>query len=326
MTARHGRALARAFLSIAGLASCGPAASIDAAPAPPPPAQAGPIPAQGTAATLDVGNWNLDWFGATGNGPTDEALQLRNVATVMGGVDLDLWGLEEVVDRTQFRRLVGALPGSWAGLLANDPRVRSGPAYYSGFGDKEQKVALVWRTDEVTLDSARVILGAYDHAFAGRPPVEFHLHVSIGGRSEPLIVIVQHAKAGADAGSLARRDTAAAALERYLGATWPTAKVLVIGDFNDDVDASIHQGAPSPYRSFVEDSADYRFPTAAISAAHIGSTVKYPDVIDHQLDSNEMFADYVPGSAEVFRADRYIADYGETTSDHYPVMARYRVK
>ncbi|MEJ2677855.1 MAG: endonuclease/exonuclease/phosphatase, partial [Gemmatimonadota bacterium] len=189
----------------------------------------------------------------------------------------------------------------------------------------EQKVALVYRADEVSLDSARVILTDEDYAFAGRPPVAFHLSVTIDSATEHLIVVVMHAKAGSDAASRDRRDQAAAALKAFMDTTWPTRKVLVIGDFNDDVDTSITTGQPSPYRYFVADSAHYDFPTAALSAAGDASTVSYADVIDHQLDTNEAHADCVPGSAEVFRADHYIPDYGNTTSDHYPVIVRYRV-
>jgi hypothetical protein len=34
-------------------------------------AQAVTIPAKGTASTLDIASWNLEWFGDTGNGPTN---------------------------------------------------------------------------------------------------------------------------------------------------------------------------------------------------------------------------------------------------------------
>jgi endonuclease/exonuclease/phosphatase family metal-dependent hydrolase len=282
------------------------------------------VPAQGTPATLDIGNWNLEWFGSADFGPNDEALQLRNVAAVMGGADLDIWGLEEVVDAGEFAGLLSRLPG-YSGMLANDPSVVDGAAYYSDFDDTEQKVALVWRTSVATLESARVILGAYDNEFAGRPPVEFHLAVTLGGAAEDLVVIVLHAKSGSDGASRDRRDAGAQALKAYLDATYPTQRVMVIGDFNDDVDTSITSGQPSPYRYFVEDSADYTFTTKALSDAGVASTVGYADMIDHQLDTNEQAATYVAGSAEAFRADRYITDYGATTSDHYPVIARYRV-
>lgn len=280
------------------------------------------IPAQGTATTLDVGTWNLEWFGAPGNGPSDEALQLQNVAAVMEGAEVDLWGLEEVVDAGQFAGLLSRMPG-YAGLLANDPSVEGGPASYSDFDNTEQKVALVWRTSVATFRSARVILAAQDYEFAGRPPVEFHLSVTLNGSFEDLVVIVLHAKAGSDPESRDRREAGAQALKAYLDESFPTQRVLVIGDFNDDVDASITSGQPSPYRSFVDDATDYTFITKALSDAGTGSTVAYPDVIDHQLATDEQAAAYVAGSVGAFRADQYITNYGSTTSDHYPVIARY---
>ena len=93
-------------------------------------AQAVSVPAQGSATTLDIASWNLEWFGSTGNGPTDEALQLSNVRDVIAGTDFDLWGLEEVVSNTQFGTLVSELPG-YAGFVANDPMVVNGSAFYS---------------------------------------------------------------------------------------------------------------------------------------------------------------------------------------------------
>lgn len=283
-----------------------------------------PVPPQGAATTLDVGNWNVEWFGSPTNGPSNDALQLDNVATVLAGADLDVWGLEEIADDAAFASLLSQLSG-YSGMLANDPFVTNGPAYYSDFGDKEQKVALVYRTDEVRLDSARVILTDRDYEFAGRPPVAFDLTVTVNGETERLVVVVMHAKAGDTAADRDRRDAAALALKDYLDARYPTEKVLIVGDFNDDVDTSIVSGQPSPYRYFVQDAADYTFPTEALSDAGSRSTVRYAEMIDHQLATDEMFATYVPGSVEAFRADQYVTDYGNTTSDHYPVIARYTV-
>ncbi len=280
-----------------------------------------PIPVQGTATTLDVANWNVEWFGATGYGPTDEGLQLRAVQAVMKGMGADVWALAEVCDTAQFRRLVNGLPG-YAGLVANAPGVRQGSAYYY---DTEQKVALVWRTDEIALDSARVILADREQDFAGRPPVEFHLRVTIGGKTEPLVVIAMHAKAGADLASWQLRSAAARALKFYLDTTWPTQKVLVLGDFNDLAVGSILGGQASPYQAFVDDAAHYTLLTKALQDAGLTSEADYPSVIDHQLATNELAADYVSGSVEAFLADRYLRNYAATTSDHYPVLARYRV-
>ena len=278
------------------------------------------IPAQGTATTLDVGNWNLEWFGATSNGPTNETLQQSNAHDVIAGADVDVWGLEEVVSASAWNVLKGI--SGYAGVLASDANVTGGSTYYS---TSEQKVAVLYKTSVATLQSARLILTANDNDFAGRPPLEVKLHVTVNGAAEDLVVIVLHNKAFNDVASWQRRQNAATALKSYLDATYPTQKVIVVGDWNDDVDTSITSGEPSPFATFVSDAARYTFPTKALTDAGIASTTSFTDFIDHQLATNEQMADYVAGSAHVLRADSYITNYATTTSDHYPVISRWTI-
>ncbi len=277
----------------------------------------------GTDSTLDVATWNLEWFGDPSNGPDDEDLQLENVRSLVAALELDFWSVQEIADAAHFATLLDRLDG-YDGILANDPRVVHGPDYYNDFGGNELKVGLVYRTAAVTVDSARVILTEHDFAFAGRPPVELHLTVAEGDRGPlDLVVILIHAKAGAREADRERRATGAAALQSYLDEARGDRRVLVIGDFNDDVDTSIVQGQPTPYGAFVADTDHYLFPTAEISAAGGKSTVFYSEVIDHHLATDELAADYVPGTAPAFPTELYLDGYGETTSDHYPILARY---
>lgn len=285
-------------------------------------AQAVVVPSKGTSSTFDIGAWNLEWFGDTANGPTNEALQLGNARDVIAGADLDVWGMEEIVSAGQFSSLVSQLPG-YAGLLANDPSVVNGPAYYSDFGNAEQKVGLLYKTSVASVLGASVILTQYNTDFAGRPPLEVRLRVASGSGTEDVVVIVMHPKCCTDSTSYQRRVTAANALKSYLDTTYPTQKVWVIGDFNDDVDTSISTGRTSPYQPFVTDTARYLVPTKALSDARISSTVSNSETIDHHVVTNEVAAAYVPGSAEVFRVDAYVPSYATTTSDHYPVLSRY---
>jgi endonuclease/exonuclease/phosphatase family metal-dependent hydrolase len=277
------------------------------------------IPARGTATTLDFGNWNLEWFGSTSNGPTNESLQLSNARDVIQGADLDIWGLEEVVSTTSFSNLKSQLPG-YAGLLASDATVTSGSTYYSS---SEQKVGILYKTSVASVLSARVILTSYDSDFAGRPPLEVKMRVNLNGRTGDIVVIVLHAKAFNDTTSWQRRYNASQALKSYLDSTYPTTKVMVFGDWNDDVDTSITSGKASPYQNFVLDPADYTFPTKALSDAGISTTVSYTDAIDHQLVTNELTASYVSGSVQAYRVDAYISNYSSSTSDHFPVLSRY---
>jgi endonuclease/exonuclease/phosphatase family metal-dependent hydrolase len=280
------------------------------------------VPAEGSSTTLDFGTWNLEWFGDVNEGPSNETLQLENVRDVILGTDLDIWGFQEVVNGAHFSSLVSQLPG-YAGFLANDPSVTNGPEYYSDFDNNEQKVGIAYKTGMASVQGARVILTAYDYEFAGRPPLEVTMSVTLNGVTENIVVIVLHAKAGTGGTDYDRRLAGSQALKSYLDATYPTGKVIVIGDFNDDVDVSIVKPKASPYANFVADSTDYRFPTKALSDAGITSTVYYRDMIDHHLATNEFWAVYAPASAEVLRVDQYIADYDQSTSDHYPVKTQY---
>lgn len=277
------------------------------------------IPAKGADDTLDVASWNIEFFGSTSNGPTNETLQLSNARDVIAGTDFDIWGVAEIVSTTQFNSLKSQLSG-YSGFLANDPLVTSGASFYSS---SEQKVGILFKSSVATLLGARLILTQNDSDFAGRPPLEVKLRVSMGGITEDIVVIVLHAKAFNDLSSWQRRQNAANALKSFLDSTYPTQKVIVVGDFNDDVDTSITSGQPSPYQSFVSDSADYDFLTDVLSAAGQSSTVGFDDMIDHHLGTNDMAAGFITGTAEVYRVDQFIASYGSTTSDHFPVLTRH---
>lgn len=277
------------------------------------------IPAKGTTATLDVASWNIEWFGATGSGPSNETLQLQNARDVINGTGFDIWGVAEITGQSAWNNLESQLSG-YTGFLASESVVTNGAAYY---GSTEQKVGILYRSSMATLLGAKVILTANDSDFAGRPPLEVRLRVTLNGATEDVVVIVLHMKAFNDATSWQKRVNASNALKAYLDATWPTQKVIVVGDWNDDVDTSITAGKATPFANFVNDAADYAFPTRALSLAGVSSTTSYPDLIDHHLATNEMYGTLVSGSTEVYRVDSFIASYDATTSDHFPVLSRY---
>lgn len=307
------------FLFVALLAAGCSAAADVSTPAVGPGILAAVVPPQGATGTLDVANWNVEWFGAPSFGPTDDALQLSNVRDVIQGADLDVWALEEVVDATEWGQLKAQLPG-YAGVLSNEPAVSGGSGSYTA---TEQKLALLWKSSLASLLAAKVILTAQDFAFAGRPPLEVVLRVSLNGTTEDVVFIVLHMKAFNDAASWQRRLDAANALKSYLDATYPTQKVYVIGDWNDDLDVSITPGKPTPFAQFNNDPARYTWPTRALTDAGVSSTTSFPDFVDHQLHTNEVNPMYRAGSATAFRADSYVPDYATTTSDHFPVYSRY---
>lgn len=280
-------------------------------------------PDAGTPFPLSVVNWNIEWFGDTtpGNGPdgpAGEQLQLDNVKSVLTTLDADFYAVAEVVGTDAFNSLKQQLPG-YDGFLANDSlRVSSGYSYY---GAAEQKVGVLFRSSVVSVRRAEVILTGNNTEFAGRPPLRVDLRVTRNGTIVDLVAIVLHMKATADQDSYDRRTASAQALKTYIDQNLPTTRVLVLGDWNDDVDQSIYGGLASPFANFRDDAAHYDFLTQELSALRVRSTVSNPEFIDHQLVTSELAAGYVANSTVSVRPQ--ITNYKDTTSDHYPILSRF---
>jgi hypothetical protein len=288
----------------------------------------------GTDAGLDgrffrLANWNVEWFGDPGNGPTNEAVQQANVRAIMSDAGYEIWALQEVVSVPAFNALVAGLPG-YEGIIASDSsRVAGTSSCGSGsslcYFNGEQQLAVVYRADVVSPVSARLILTTTEHSFAGRPPLRVDF-VLDGGAGERLTVITLHMKAQADPEDWERRRDAGGLMESYLRANFDGgSRVAVIGDWNDDVDVSIVNGQPTPYANFNADPVSFAFLTAPLSDAGIRSTVSNPGFIDHQLAMRGLFPWYVPGSAQRVPFTTWIPGAGTSTSDHYPIVSRFNL-
>ncbi len=270
--------------------------------------------------TLDVMSWNVEWLGSVENGPTDEALQQANVAKVLKQTAPDLIGLVEVVSEDAFAAVVAKLP-SHRGLLVTAPTVASGSAYYSA---NEQKVGLLYH-QRFTVESARVVLVDSQYSFAGRPPLEVKLRFEENGKPRTLVVVVAHFKAMANLDGYTRRTEAAAAMKRWLDAEYVGRWVLVVGDFNDDVDVSTYRRSATPFAPFVAD-ANYRFTTDALTKANVSTTLTFSSTIDHHLATASLASRFLEGSAKVVKVPDVIPDAKTTTSDHLPVLTRYDLR
>ena len=307
------------------LAACGGSPThVDPDPDPDPDPDSLPepiaIPAQGTASTLDVVTWNLLYFGSANAGPDDEKLQMARVRDVIKGTDADLWSVQEVTSNDTFNQLLSHLPG-YAGLLANDSIVTHGSDFYTG---GEQKVGIIYKSAIVSVTSAQLVLTELNTAFAGRPPLEVRIRLTLGGTTQDAVVLSLHAKASDDTASYNKRAAAAVGLKAYVDSVLADDLVLIPGDWNDDVDESITEGRDTPYRMFVDDAPDWVFPTAELSEAGARSHLRHDEVIDHILGSGEAMAHYEAESALAYRVDEYIAFYLETVSDHIPVLVRFQ--
>jgi len=281
----------------------------------------------GSTGNTRVAEWNIEFFGKSDAGPIDDALQTTNVATEVAQLAPDLMAFEEVCDTTDFAQVVSTLSTQtshpYASIVANDPSL--GNAYANFGGSWGQKTALVWRTDFATLVSGQLVYrtdidGLWGSTFAARDPLELQLQLASGGT---LYVIAVHLKSEVDPASYQERVQESADLKAYLDLAHANDAVMVIGDWNDDLDGSITTGEPSPFMNFVDAGSSYRFATQPLAASHQTTLVNYTGhPIDHHMINAALFGNLIPGSAAIIQPS--IQNYGRTTSDHYPTVVEYR--
>lgn len=281
------------------------------------PAVAQEVTAVGTGATFDVATWNVEWFGAA-NGPSDDDRQLDHVEAVIEGAGVDLWALQEVADVDAFERLLDSLGTAFDGFYRDNAS-----------RNVTQRLAFVYDPEVVQVRRVEQILTPqYDHAFAFRPPLKVDLDVVLPDTIVALTVITLHMKAGGDGQDYERRREAAVRLKNRIDVFYPNARLVVLGDFNDELGRSIAGGRTSPYDVFLEDTDAYRFLTQPLDEHNTptwcgnSASCTSGSTLDHILITDELFS-------AVETADRYVEltqeveDYVFTTSDHLPVYARF---
>ncbi len=292
--------------------------------------------------TLEVVNWNIEWFGHTGNGPSDEAKQKANVIKVMKSINADIYCLGEIVNTAALADVAQQIGvdaneyGYFVSTYASYAQNTSDPDYANA-----QKLAFVYRKSVISpigtpsglLYTTNESDAVFNYWASGRFPYEMKANVTLNGITKQVNFIMIHAKAETSSGSYARRKNAAIALKSYLDANESTDNFIILGDYNDDLDATIstasEAGADYPkssYQVWLDDNAKYISPTLPLSQSGKKSTVSYNDVIDHVTLSNEMNDNYISGSAQILTSVTGTVspdNYGSTTSDHYPVLTRY---
>jgi hypothetical protein len=142
--------------------------------------------------------------------------------------------------------------------------------------------------------------------------------------------ILVHGKSGNTATDHKRRFDGAKELKDTLDMHFNAAHLMILGDFNDDLDSTISTGinpAITSYDPIVKDSTDSdRYKSLSLILSNNGSysVLGYEDVVDHLVISNELEDLYVSGSVRLVRSvESWIADYANTTSDHYPLLSRF---
>ncbi|SMO43393.1 endonuclease/exonuclease/phosphatase family protein [Fodinibius sediminis] len=280
---------------------------------------------------LETVTWNIEWYDAD-----DNFQQTKNAVRVMDSLNADLYALQEINSQQALNQLLSPLTG-YRGITAE---------YIS----QGQKMAFVYNSNTIeVLDSGAIestdVPPAYQEQWSyywanGREP----LYVSFNYRFEntriPFYAIVIHGKANYGdnseeyAEAYRRRQQAAEGLYHYLMDEHAEANIILLGDYNDDVDESLYYYSPgdfaeTPYDEFINHPSHFEIITHQLSKEKRSSSINYMDegnLIDHITMSNELYQMYVAQSAAVYDAPlTYIPNFERTTSDHLPVWAKFDV-
>lgn len=299
-----------------------------------------------TDLTLEVVNWNIEWFGSSDPafGPKDKTLQETNIKKISTNIAADVYAFSEVVSVPALARVVDTLnavygPGAYS-YVVSDFGSHTNP-FESGHGNinDAQKLGFVYKNSVLSNVSTSALVTdgvntaadlanpAYNYFSSGRYPYMMKADVTLGGVTKMVRFVLIHAKANTSPTNISyqRRKNGADTLNYTLNTLYPDDNIILLGDFNDDLDQSITAGfTVSSYEIFNIDSANFFSPTLALSLAGDQSTVNYSDMIDHVELSNEMRYYYMQNSAAVLKdVATLVSNYGSTTSDHYPVFTRY---
>ncbi len=258
--------------------------------------------------TFEIVTWNIEWFGSSGNGPEDDEIQLMNVIEVIDSIDADVFALQEIANQTMFNRLIDSLE-TYEGVLA-------------GFS-QSQKTAYLYKTSTINVLSSGLLSSgqdSYDWA-NGRLPFILQFEASFDGEVREIFAYNIHAKALGDQEDYMRRRDASISLKNYLDQNQETSNVIVIGDYNDELEASSVGGQESPYKNFVDDE-EYTVLTQSLEERGFTSYSSF-SMIDHITISSELTDEYFGGTERVENPS-YIGSYLSQTSDHYPVWVRFQ--
>jgi hypothetical protein len=282
--------------------------------------------------TLRVASWNMRWFGNPSMCVCDTALAKTNALKILKDMNADVYCLEEVVSTSQLASITSALGSNFnytVSPFCSGAQTTSSFNYASG-----QKLAYIYNTAKVQNIGTFGLLkstypsdtSAYYCFSSGRFPYVMKAVLSLnGGLKDTIIFTNIHAKAGDLLEDHNRRVCGAQKMTDSLKVLFPGKKVLVIGDYNDYLEGANATGQTvSPYQYLLNNgfngiSLPSIYPT---QSTFVGST---SHIIDNVVCTPNLKAKYIDSSFFIFtEANKYITDYSNTTSDHYPIMSYYQ--
>ncbi len=282
--------------------------------------------------TLRVCNWNMRWFGEPQMCGCDTALAKTNAVTLLKDLHADVYCLQEMVSISQLNYLTTSLGPNYQSAVSTfcSGVTNIADPYYAGC----QKLAFIYNTQKVSNMGNYGLLSstypadttAYYCFGSGRFPYLMKARLLLAnGLSDTVIFTNLHGKAYDAQEDYNRRLCGAEKMTDSLNALFPGKKIMVIGDYNDFLEGSTVAGnVNSPYKYML----DHGFNGITLPSIYPGqSTYVWSDsyIIDNIACTPDLYSRYADSSFFIFtEAASYIADYGHSSSDHYPCMSYYQ--
>ncbi|WP_176223838.1 T9SS-dependent choice-of-anchor J family protein [Marivirga sericea] len=294
--------------------------------------------------TFDVVTWNIEWFGDPTNATTPSTdLQREKVRQMIQELDADVYAFQEITSIPAWNLLVAELQ-DYDGILSP---ATSGSS--SNFGSA-QKLAFLYKKATVDTLQTKVLFNnintndlqdfptSNSSLFwaSGRYPFSMDISATIGGIKRDLTLVNIHARSngGGESASTPRYQ-----LRRYdvevlydsLQEYYADKSVILLGDYNDDIlqtvapinEPTVPDNGESSYVKFTSDPDNYLGVTMPLSKAGLRSFITRENVIDHVMINRNLFDDHILGAERVVIPYSSIPDFNTTTSDHFPVEARF---
>ncbi len=300
--------------------------------------------------TFDAVTWNIKWFGdekesPLGTNPKSDEIQRDSTAVVLKKLNADIYAVQEIADDKLFEDLVSRLPG-YAYILSD---ATSYPPHINPTNTgSTQKVGFIYNTKTVSVIKTRAMFKNIHPYYnggdtsklidypskdvtrffaSGRLPFLMTADITINGVTEQIDLIALHARANSNESSQLRYDMRTYdinVLKDSLDTNFKNNKVILLGDYNDDVDETVANITTkvSSYKKYADDTSNYSILSSALSKAGLRSYISKENVIDHITISNELDNAYIENSVSV-HYEVYDNDYLYNTSDHIPVSARF---
>jgi len=247
---------------------------------------------------LTIGTWNIEQLPKTLH-------TIRHVAEIVDEEQIDLLGVQEIVEPEDFDALAAELPG-YVNVIT--------------FGRTSLRVGFLYREERLEVTEIERLFLDDSWAF---PRAVLKARVLDRETGFDFVFLVLHLKAQIDDESRMRRELAIEALDAWLTAQLAAGgeqDFVVLGDYNDELTDASEQNV---YGAFLEAPERYHFLTLAAEEAGGHTYLPFDAMIDHILITSDALDEYGEGTTEVLELEHRIMYYEARVSDHRPVIARF---